>query len=201
MTPELRRLQREAKRAKNPLPDGPFGIKTCRKCWNALDDLTAYCNRCGHVSTCFLGGAAAGSCFSHSERRAEHLCNYCVRPFCMDCLKVNPDTSLCLGTSSYYCHLCLKAIADLKRGLETRDKKYCFRHPQLLTSEKCGHCGEATCDNCTFYQVLGFFRPRISSSPLCFNCVLGRVGYRISRSIVKCNVQKPHWNEYIFKIF
>src|ERR1700733_11214849 len=100
---------RRPKEAPGPLslnPYRPIGMKVCRICWNFLDNETAYCRRCGHSSTCFLGGVAQDRCFRHNDRRAEHVCNYCVRSFCTECLTANPDASLCFGGPTYCCYLC-----------------------------------------------------------------------------------------------
>jgi hypothetical protein len=180
-------------------PYRPIGLGVCRICWNTLNNEVAYCTRCGHSSTCFLGGDVRGMCFQHPERRAERTCNYCVRSFCMGCLESNADTSLCLGCSTYCCHLCSGEMHRLKQAVQNRDRSLCFRHPNLRVSDHCNHCAEGLCDFCTYYPVTGPFRKRIVPTPLCIGCIQGRAGRRILRCIVKCNVEEPDWNRFILR--
>jgi hypothetical protein len=178
-------------------PYHPISMRICRICWNILDNQTAYCKRCGHAGTCFLGSDVFGMCFQHSDRHAEHVCNYCVRPFCMECLTVNPDTSLCFGGPTYRCHLCSREMQRLTQAVQTRDTSYCFRHPDLPANNKCSHCAENICDFCAYYPVKGLLRKKAEPTPLCFECVRGRVGHRIPRCIVKCNAQRSDWSKYV----
>jgi hypothetical protein len=45
----------------------------------------------------------------------------------------------------------------------------------------------------------GLFRKQMVPTPLCFECLRGRVGYRIPRCIVKCKAQRPDLRKYILK--
>lgn len=172
----------------------------CRVCWNPLDDLTAYCRRCGHAGTCFLNGETMGHmCFQHPDLRATQFCNYCSRPFCDHCLETNTNSRLSLGTWTYHCSLCIAEIARLKQQHLDRDTNYCLHHPDVLVQEKCISCQDRSCEFCTYHPIRGVFRKQIDRIPPCFSCVRNRIDPKVRRCIVKRFAAEQDWSRKVFR--
>jgi hypothetical protein len=181
-------------------PCFPITPYICLECWNALDDATAYCRRCGHASSCFPYEEIAGQmCLRHPSSPAAQLCNYCGRPFCDPCLETNKGSILTMGAYSYHCLLCLAEIARLKEEWPNRDLRFCGRHPDVPVQGQCVGCQNGTCEFCTYYPVRGVFGKRVTEVPHCFSCVRHKIwDHKIRHCIVKRFVGSPGWRGYVF---
>jgi hypothetical protein len=177
-------------------PNAPIPLKVCRICWNLLDSSTSYCRRCGHDGSVFAYRDVVGErCTEHPDRRATELCNYCQRPFCAECLAVNENTVLSMGTFTYQCALCIVEIELLQQGWAERDKRYCGYHPNEFAQESCALCKKATCQFCTYYPVRGILKKRIERTPLCFSCIRTK-----SRPCIAAQfAEETNWHSRIFR--
>jgi len=180
-------------------PYTPIPMNVCGVCWNRLDDRTSYCRRCGHDGSLFRYRDVVGqSCTEHRDRRATEFCNYCGRPFCEECLAVNKNTVLSMGTFTYQCAFCILEIDRLQQGWAERDKSYCEHHPDELADGSCAGCEKAICQFCTYYPIRGILKKRIDRVPLCFACI--RAKLRRTRSCIAAQyASESGWQSRIFR--
>jgi hypothetical protein len=182
----------------NPrLPVSPY---ICLGCWNILDDITAYCRKCGRVGSCFGYRQPSGEhCFQHPSTPASEFCNYCGRPFCSACLETDKGSILSMGTYSFHCLLCLEDIKRLRGQAREENPSRCRRHPDCEAQYRCAECNEPTCKFCTYHAVTGLFRKRAAATGYCFSCIRGMVWERkIRRCIVSNFVGGEDFEAYMF---
>jgi hypothetical protein len=166
----------------NPkIPVVPF---VCLDCWNILDDVRAYCRRCGRSGSSFkYAGQPRTACFTHPAKPAANFCNQCSRAFCSDCLQERTSL-LTMAIFSYRCHLCIAEMQRLQAAHTSRDTACCTRPPDQQVQHSCQKCGERLCSFCTYRPVGGIFTKRIKPEKFCFYCVRQLIGGRKVRHAV-----------------
>ncbi|PYL05585.1 MAG: hypothetical protein DME33_16115 [Verrucomicrobia bacterium] len=179
-------------------PKIPVVLYVCLGCWNILDDVRAYCRRCGRSGTCFEpAGQPRTACFTHPAKPAANFCNECSRAFCADCLQ-ETASFFTMGTYSYRCHLCIADMKQLEAAHAARDTAYCLRHPDQLTQHTCRNCGERLCRFCAYHPVGGILTKRVEPETFCFSCVRQLVGKRKVRHTVIEHFAHGNFQQFTF---
>src|SRR5437879_4840569 len=179
-------------------PTIPVVPYVCIHCWNVLDDVRAYCQRCGQSGSCYsYAGQPHTSCFTHASKAATNYCNLCSRAFCADCLEQR-NSFFTMGTYSYRCHLCIADMQRLECAYAGRDINYCSRHSDQKVQHTCGKCGERLCRFCTYHPVVGIFRKRVRPETYCFFCMRQLLGGRKFRHAVVEHFARNGFEQYTF---
>ena len=166
-------------------PNSPGPLELCPRCWTPISKNTAFCAKCGYVSTVFkvpistmFGKPVAPvhfQCANHKQTTAAVYCCLCAKPICEDCIGEKRISHFPWFDDVYYCKACVQTKQILednffRRLEETGD---CAKHVGQASRFKCIVCELPLCAACAYFLVGGLFRKKITDGPYCLSCYRG----------------------------